>query len=268
MSVYARLNYNLNYAQFNGADTLSQNVINYLGNTSIFLSSWQVGDLSNATVTGYYQNPYQYTLASLSIYLTGLSTLANTNNTTYLYASNGAATLTNALNSLSPSIISFTTHTNNLSGVTRSSNTALYPDLNSALAVGRQMLSITNKTDSVQNNTPILGGFTSLYIANTLTPLSIAITNDYITLNTSIGLVGGNATSNISNSAMSNIISDVQNLQTLIDTQRTSDWTFYQNSLTVLQDYQTLLQFSNMGATQNSLIQVIGTPKLHSEIGY
>jgi hypothetical protein len=232
------------------------------------MSQWQIDDIANTAATGYYQNPYQYTLASLSIYLNGLATLANSNNTTFNVASDAANTLNLALNSLSPSIITFTTHTNNLSGVTTSSNRSQYPDLNSSLAVGRQMLNITNKSDGVQNNTPILGNFTSLYVGNTLSALNIAITNDYITLNNSISLVSGNATSNISNAAMNVIISDVQTLQTLIDTRRTSDWSFYQNSLSVLTDYQTELQFSNIGYTQNNLITLIGTPKLHSELGY
>lgn len=268
MSVYGRLGYNFNTSNFNGVDQLPSGVINYLGNTSIYLSQWQVGDLANSAVAGYYQNPHQYTLASLAIYLNGLYTLANTANITFTNATSNSNNLLPALINVSSSMISFTTHTNNLSGVTRSSNTALYPDLNSALGVGRQMLNITNQTDGVQNNTPILGNFTSLYIGNTINALSISITNDYITLNNSISIVSGNSVSNISDAAMNTIVSDVQSLQTLLDTTRTGDWSFYQNSLSVLQDYQTLLQFSNMGYTQNTLIMQIGTPKLHSEIGY
>lgn len=268
MSVYGRLGFNFNTSNFNGADQLSQGVINYLGNTNIQLSQWQINDLANNTVGGYYQNPHQYTLAALSIYLNGLYTLANTANITYTNATSNANNLLPALSNVSPSIISFTTHTNNLSGVTSSSNSALYPDLTSALAVGRQILNITNTTDGVQNNTPVLGNFTSLYIGNTINSLSISLSSDYITLNNSISLVSGNAVSNISDSAMNTIVNDVQTLQTLMDTQRTNDWTFYQNSLSVLQDYQTLLQFSNMGATQNSLISLIGTSKLHNDLGY
>jgi hypothetical protein len=268
MSVYGRLGYNFDSTQFNGADILSQGVLNYLGNTSTQLSSWQIDDMSNSVVNGYYQNPHQYTLASLSIYLDAIYTTANTANLTYSNAPDVSSALLPLLVSTSSSIISFTTHTNNLAGVTRSSNTALYPDLNSGLAIGRQILNITNTTDSIQNNTPILGNFTSLYTGNTLSSLNIAIINDYITLNNSISIVSGNAVSNISNSAMNLMISDIQSLQTLMDTRRSGDWTFYQNSLSVMQDYQAVLQFSNIGATQNSLITLIGTSKLHSRLGY
>lgn len=269
MSVYGRLGYNFDTTQFNGADVLSPGVINYVSNTNIQLSTWQINDLAAANVGGYYQNPHQYTLATLAIYLDGLTTLSNTSSVTYNVATDAANTLYTFLStSLPSSLISFTTHTNNLSGVTRSSDSSQYPDMSSALAVGRQILNLTNKTDGVQNNTPILGNFTSLYVGNTLSALSIAIVNDYVTLNNSINIISGNAYSNITNSAINVIISDVQTLQTLIDTRRTADASFYVNSLAVSKDYQKLLQFSNIGSTQNSLIQLVGTTKLHSDLGY
>lgn len=268
MSVYGRLGYNFNTTLFNGADQLTPGVINLLNNNDINLNQWQINDLANNNVGGYYQNPHNNNLANISIYLNGLYTIANTANIVFTNAPDTSNTLLSALTSISSSIISFTIHTNNLSGVTNSSNTALYPDLNSGLSVGRQMLNITNKTDSIQNNTPILGNFTSLYIGNNLTSLSVSLSNDYLTLNNSISLVSGNATSNISNSAMNLIVNDVQTLQSLMDTQRNNDCTFYQNSLSVLHDYQTISQFSHLGATQNSLISLIGTSKLHSELGY
>jgi hypothetical protein len=268
MSVYNRLGYNFDSTQFNGADILTPGVINLLNNTNINLSPWQINDLSNNTVGGYYQNPHQYTLATLSLYLDALSTLANTQFITYTNATNAANTLSATLSALSPSLINFTSHTNNLSGVTQSANSMAYPDLSSGLSVGRQMLNITNTTDGIQNNTPILGTFTSLYVGNTLSSLSITIKNDYITLNNSISIISGNSTSNITNAAMNVIVSDVQTLKTLVETRRNGDITFYTNSLAVLHDYQTLLPFSNMGATQNSLIKLIGTSKLHNAIGY
>ena len=95
-----------------------------------------------------------------------------------------------------------------------------------------------------------------------------AIYNDYNTLLNTIGIVSGNSTSNITDSQMNVFISDISTTQTIMDTQRNGDITFYTNSLSVMRDYQNLLQFTNLGATQNSLIQIIGTPKLHSDLGY
>jgi hypothetical protein len=135
------------------------------------------------------------------------------------------------------------------------------------MGVSTQILTITNKTDSVQNNVPILGNFTSLYIGPDLITSNTVIANDNITLLDTIYLdLDGNNASNITNSAMNVIISDVQTLKTLIDTRKNGDISFYVNSLAISNDYQTLLQFSNIGATQNSLIQLIGTDKLKNNL--
>jgi hypothetical protein len=77
-----------------------------------------------------------------------------------------------------------------------------FPDLSSGLTIGRQILQIVNKSDGVQNNTPILGNFTSLYIANTISESANTIRNDYIVLANSFS----GANSNISNSQMNTII--------------------------------------------------------------
>ena len=267
MSVYSRLGLSFDTTKFNGADQLTQNTINYLNQTSINLpNQWQLDDLSNSNVGGYYQNPHASILNNLTIVLNNFVVACNANTTTFTTANVTPNIVVLAASSALTSLSNFLTHTNNLSGVTRSSNTALYPDLNSGLAIGRQMLNITNKTDSVQNNTPILGNFTSLYIGPDLIKSNTAITNDYNTLLNTITVVGGNNTSNITDSQMNVFVSDIQTVQTLMDTRTNGDWTFYTNSLNVLSDYQTLLQFSNPGASQNSLFSLIATTKLQNDL--
>jgi hypothetical protein len=268
MSVYGRLNFTQGSANFNGADQLTQNTLNFISNTSINLNQWQIDELANNTVGGYYQNPHSNTLTNLVIVLNNFITTCNTSQTTFTYANTAPNVLIATASSTLTSISNFLTHTNNIAGVTNSSNTALYPDLNSALAVGRQMLNITNKTDSVQNNTPIIGNFTSLYVVSNINSGNNTIYGDYNKLLNTITVVGGNNVSNITDSQMNVFISDISSTQSIMDTQRNGDITFYTNSLGVLKDYQTLLQFTNLGATQNSLIQVIGTSKLHSKLGY
>ena len=261
MSVYDRLGYNFDTTQFNGADVLTPGVLNLLGNTSIGLSQWQINDIANNAVGGYYQNPYNDDLGVLSVFLAGIKVYANTES--YGYTNPDVAnTMGIVAESAEASLINFTNHTNNISGVTRTTNGTLYPDLNMALSIGRQMLNITNKSDAIQNNTPILGNFTSLYIANTLTYYTNTIVNDYITIQNSIS----GANSNLSSATMNTIIFDIESFQTLIDTRKNADISFYQNSYAVLNDYQTTSQFSNIGATQNSLITIIGTDKLKTDL--
>ena len=261
-SVYGRLGYNFDTVKFNGADKLTTGANNYLNNTNINLSQWQIDDMANQTVGGYYQNPHTSVLNNLVIVLTSFVETCNSNTTTFTEAQNTANDLVNVAISTISTISSFTTHTNRMSGIERSPDISLYPDLQSATAVGRQILTITNKTDSVQNNTPILGNFTSLYLGPDLQASYTTINNDKIILNNSIE----SNTSNISSNTMNTIISDVSYLQSMIGSRASSDIAFYTNSLSVIRDYQTVLQFSNIGANQNSLIQLIGTDKLKNNL--
>jgi len=261
MSIYARLGFNFDTAKFDGAYTLSPGVLNFLGNTSINLSQWQIDDISSNTVYGYFQNPHNDNLGVISVFVTGIASYANTIN--YNYNNTDLAnTMANVALSTYSSLQNFANHTNNLSGVTVSTDATLYPDLNLALAVGRQMLNITNKSDGVQNNVPILGNFTSLYIGPDLSAQANVLANDYIVLSNSFS----GANSNVSNATMNTIIFDIQTLQTLIDDRRNGDITFYTNSNEIMQEYFTVLQFSNLGATQNSLIELIGTDKLKEDL--
>jgi hypothetical protein len=168
-----------------------------------------------------------------------------------------------AASSAQTALSNFTNHTNNLSGVTNSSNTAAFPDYDSALSIGRQILQIVNKSDGVQNNVPILGNFTSLYIANTIIDSTTAIRNDYITLANSFS----GANSNISNSVMNTIIFDIQTFSNTVNNRVSSDITFYTNSYEIVNEYNYISQFSSLGATQNNLIEIIGTDKLKDDLG-
>lgn len=261
-SIYARLGFNFDTTNFNGDDTLTPGVQNYLSNSSINLSEWQIGDIANTAVGGYYENPYNDNLGELSVFITGINVYANTQ--AYGYNNPDLAnTMLASAQSAQTALTNFTNHTNNLSGVTRSSNTALYPDLNSGLNIGRQILQIVNKSDNVQNNTPILGNFTSLYIANTVTQYTNTIRNDYIILANSFS----GANSNISNSQMNTIIFDVQSFTNEVNSRTNSDISFYTNSYEVLNEYLYVSQFSNLGATQNNLIEIVGTDKLKDDLG-
>jgi hypothetical protein len=266
MGIFARLGYSGN-TQFNGADQLTPGVINLLNNQPQNLKQWQINDIANASATGYYQNPHNNNLGALAVFVTGIIGLSNTTTYNYNVNSSSANTMGSAASNAQSALTSFTTHTNNLSGVTNSSDSSLYPDLNSALNIGRQVLNITNQSDGIQNNIPIIGNFSSLYIGNTLTTLTNAIANDFITLSQSIGVdMSGNLTSNISNSAMNTITTDLTNLQTTLSTQQNADISFYQNSYGVAKDYTTTTQFNNLGATQNNLITLIGTTKLKTDL--
>jgi hypothetical protein len=265
-SIYNRLGYNFDTTKFGDDVDLTPSANNFLNNSSINLSQWQVDDIASATATGYYQNPYTSVLNNITIVLTGMAANCNTSAVTFNAAPTQANTLyTSVINTLT-AVSNFITHTNYISGVERSANTELYPDLNTALAVGRQVLSITNKADQTQNNVPVLGNFTSLYIRDDVNSTCNAVISGSITLGNSLYVEDGNTYSNISVTNINTIITDVNSLQSLLTTRRNGDISFWQNSLAIIRDYQTVLTFSSVGATQNSLLQIVGTTKLKTDL--
>ena len=265
-SIYNRLGYNFDTTKFGDDVDLAPGANNFLNNSSINLSQWQVDDIATSTATGYYQNPYSSVLSNMTVVLTGMAANCNTSSITFNVAPTQANTLYSSIINALTAVSDFTTHTNYISGVERSANTVLYPDLNTALSIGRQVLSLTNKADQTQNNVPVLGNFTSLYIRDDVDSRSNAIIIDSRTLGNSLYVEDGNTYSNISVSSINTIITDVNSLQTLLATRRNGDINFYQNSLAIVRDYQTVLTFSSVGDTQNSLLQIVGTTKLKTDL--
>jgi hypothetical protein len=265
-SIYGRLGYNFDSTKFGDDVNLSSGATNFLNNSSINLSQWQVDDIASASTSGYYTNPYSSILSRLTVVLTGMAANCNTSSITFDTADAQANTLSSSISGALSAVSGFSTHTNCISGVERSANTCLYPDLNTALSVGRQVLSLTNKADQTQNNVPVLGNFTSLYISDDINSSSNNIFRDSIILSNSLYDMDGNTYSNISVSSINSIITDVNSLQNLLNTRKNSDISFYQNSLAIVQDYQKVLTFSNVGDTQNSILQIVGTPKLKNDL--
>jgi len=265
-SIYNRLGYNFDTTKFGDDVNLAPGANNFLNNSSINLSQWQVDDIATSTATGYYQNPYSSVLNNITIVLNGMAANCNISSITFNVAPIQANTLYSSIVNALTAVSDFTTHTNYISGVERSANTVLYPDLNTALSIGRQVLALTNKSDQTQNNVPVLGSFTSLYIRDDVDSRSNAIIIDSRTLGNSLYVEDGNTYSNISISSINTIITDVNSLQTLLATRRNGDINFYQNSLAIVRDYQTVLTFSSVGDTQNSLLQIVGTTKLKDDL--
>jgi hypothetical protein len=255
MSVFGRLGYDYNSAAFGSAiDFTDGEKQFYTGQT--FLYQWQIDDLAANTVSGYFQNPLSNNLSSLisvtnTIYITA-------NNIAIAYAgidptlSSAANTLIATANSLIGEINSFTSHTDNLSNVTQSPNKLTTPDYQSALAVGRQVLTIVNQTDKLQNNAPVLGNFTSLTIGDTLSSNLVTLTNDAATMNVSP-----------TPASINTIIQHVQGSYSVLNQRRTGDVSFYQKSVALVKDFSTITQFNNLGVVSSYLINTyIGTPKL------
>jgi hypothetical protein len=259
MSVFSRLGYTFDSTQFGTAANFTDGEkLMYTGQTS--LKQWQIDDLANSTVSGYFQNPLTSTLSSLSSITSTIYITANSMSAAYISSNPTLASASNTLvltaNTLINEIPTFTTHTNYLSGVSVSPDKSLYPDYQAGLAIGRQVLTIVNQTDSLQNNAPILGNFTSLTLGPSLANGVVTLTSDAATMN-----VAPTA------AAINTIIQHVQTLYNSINQRRTGDVSFYQNSIALVKDFNTITQFNNLGVTSTYLLNnLIGTPKIIADL--
>ena len=267
MSVFGRLNYNFDSAKFGANNELTDGQKLSLNYPSP-LYTWQASDLSGSSVGNYFQNPHSANLTLMTSYTNELLTYSNTQSVTYNVAPIEANTLNALANNLLIEISSFTDHTNRMSGATESTNKLTIPDYQIAMSIGRQVLQICNQVDGVQNNAPILGNFTSLAIVSDVSNSVIQLLSSKNTLNASLTLVGGNTYSNISRASMNTIIASAQTAFNLLNSRRVGDTTFYTNSIAVIQDYNTILQFSNLGVNSSYLIKDlnIGTTKLQNDL--
>ena len=263
MGVFNRLGYTFDSTKFGDGNSFTAGQAQLLNSPSP-LKAWQADDLINVAATGYYQNPHSANLTILTTLVNGLSANSNTSSITFTNASWSANNLKANANTLLSEITSFTDHTNRISGVTQSSNVASLPDYQTAMTIGRQVLTITNQIDGVQNNTPLLGNFTSLAIGGDISNTITILTRDLATLNTSITT----GVSSISSATMNTIVADVQAAYNLLNARRVGDTNFYLNSLYLVNDYNKVSQFNIVGVNSKYLINTlnIGTDKLKNNL--
>ena len=137
------------------------------------------------------------------------------------------------------------------------------PHYKTAMGVGKMLSYLTYQTDGVQNNSPIMGSFTSITLGNTLNSLSNTLS--YWTANIANSFTGN--TSNISLTNAQTLQNTANQLANLMVYYPTQDTQFYQNSKNVASDYTTVSQFSQIGSTESFLLNnYIGTPKIKSRI--
>lgn len=261
----ANFDYSFDISKFGDAINLTPESQQTLNNTPIFISDWQIDELKSnnmVTLSDHFQNPTTLLCSTLTTTLHAMSTVISpitfTNDITI------QTQLNTNINNCIIEISKFKAHTDNISGVATASGYT-NPSYTKIISTGRQLLIIAANIDGMANTLPVLGNFTSLYINDDLTSNNTTLNNDIITLTNSID--SPNNTSNISNSSAAMIISDVQKLSTLISTRRIADTNFYQNSLNIINHYNFLTTFSNMGPTQQHIINnLVGTPSLKAKI--
>ena len=281
-TLFSRLNYT--FTDPNSViSPLSNNVKRTLDGMPKMLEPWQAEDLATSNTGGYFVNPCanittniwttSNTLVSVannvqgSGNLTGLWTQIHT---TLSYISNSSTGNTQAGD--------FLAHTNRISGVTSidvsaDQGVANLPHYETATQTGKALISLIYQTDGVSNNAPIMGNFTSLFVANDLIVI-------YNTLSTYANIVNNSITttidpltflpintSNLTYNVVNSIATTANSANSIFYERRVHDEQFFKNSSDLLIDYKKVRGIGNSGQAESFLIEnFIGSNKLLSRL--
>jgi hypothetical protein len=287
-SIFSRLGYNFTDTNSDIIE-FSDKVVSHLNALPTLVNTWQQEDIATSNTGGYFVNPLESITTNIrNTSNTIIPLLSSAAQTSALQGSTG--TITSLFASMNANLISisgntgnnFIAHTDRISGVAPFSSTedpSEFPYYKIAIATGKVMVYLTHQSDGITNSAPILGSFTSLFVGDELQTVLDTVSTYTNTINTSITytttLLGTppntyiytTKTSNLSLATVQAMNNNVSYIIDTMNTRRTHDETFYQNSRAVLDDYNTVRQFSNMGETQDQLIQnYIGSDKLLSRV--
>jgi len=253
--VYTTLGYNFNDP--NGYITeLSDSTQTHLSNQPAFISSWQAQDIVSGLASNnanYYQNPVGGVISLIKTNADLISTIITSNTVASL------SDVSDIANSLSITASSFLNHTNRISGVTTFAGDTTVPYYITAMSYGKTAMYIVNQTDGISNNSPILGSFTSLLVTSQINFYSNTVSFAANTITTGVSA----NTTTLTVSQINQIYSDLSNTNTFLANRQSSDVTFFTNLQAMVNNYNNVRQFSNLGDTANYLItNFIGTPHL------
>lgn len=251
----------------------SANTINNIKYMPPLLDDWQITDIENNDYGGYYQNPVSNvtisiwdTANTLNISATGVksngSLYPTVNTIIDLCLSNTRSILYNVCTVTANSYLYLT---NRLSNVTPVGNDTTTPHYSTSLGVGQMLVYLTNQTDGVQNNAPIIGSFTSVMIANTLTSLYNDFSNNATIFINSIN----GSVSNISLSQAQSLENAANSVNETMRKYYNDNVLFYHNSYQVMMEmsHAQTLSSKKLGETEKMLLNnYIGTSKLTSRI--
>jgi hypothetical protein len=281
-TLFSRLNYT--FTDPNSViSPLSNNVKRTLDGMPKMLEPWQAEDLATSNTGGYFVNPCAN--ITLSIWASSNNLVSVANNvqgsgnltglwtqihTTLSYISNSSTGNTQAGD--------FLEHTNRISGVTSidvsaDQGVANLPHYETATQTGKALISLIYQTDGISNNAPIMGNFTSLFVANDLIVI-------YNTMSTYANIVNNSITttidpmtflpintSNLTYSVVNSIATTANSANSIFYERRVHDEQFFKNSTELLTDYKKVRGIGKSGQAESFLIEnFIGSDKLLSRL--
>jgi hypothetical protein len=272
-SIFDSLGYNYTPSA-NEVSDFSPEVIKSLDSLPPLLDEWQYEDLKNNDIatTNYLVNPVK--IISESIRSKCLSIIAACSNPDDPANSVGNLVGVNSAASFvqSNSGPNFIAHTDRISGLVEpNENTSDLPHYDLAIGMAKTVMMIVYQADGIQNNAPMIGSFTSLFIEEDLQDKLELINNYPEIIETSIEQVtetiGENTfvyyTSTLTTEEIQDIANDITSITTLFNTRRIHDENFYANTTILLEKFEEMKRYKDLGETENNLVNnFIGTDRL------
>jgi hypothetical protein len=265
MSLYSDLGLNFDVTKFGDALDPNQNIKenNYYVRPPI--TKWQYDAIINKQVskTNYLQNPVGEIVTTLQ---TGIYSFYQTVNTYNFYLQTYPGSGSSLLSTIRPlawnlsnTCNSFFNHTQRLSGLQNSTNTAL-PDFYSASGLGRTVSPILAKFEGVANNVPVLGSMTSLFVKDDLLIYSTDITSGYNQALSSLYLFTpgvGNPyyTTSLTETQISLLQDSIQRANTFMAQREQHDIAFFGKIIELSNNYTEMMKYSGLGDLEAYLIK-------------
>lgn len=238
---------------------------------------WQTQDISDSNVGSYNQNPLGTISTSIAV---TANLIMNLRSTIEIYDNVGVdsimANVANAANNLISTMNAFKDHTDRISGVTSygdyiteagSTIATTKPFKDTVKGNARSLMYIIYQTDGISNTAIMNGALTSLFTGPEANTYSNTLTTYKTTVNSSIYISSPNIKSTLTSTQANTINTGINEMITFFDTRRTHDETFFTNMKTMVSDYKTVRQFSDMGESETTLVNnYTGTSKLLTRI--
>ena len=265
MTLYTNLELNFDVTKFGDALDPNANIKenNYYVRPPIM--KWQYDAIVNKQTanTLYLQNPVANVVTSIQTGIYGFyQTINNYNFYLQTYPGAGASflpTIRPLAWNLSNTCNSFFNHTQRLSGLQSSTNTAL-PDFYSASGLGRTVSPILAKFEGVANNVPVLGSMTSLFVKDDLLVYSAQVASAYNSVLNSITLYTpplGSAyyTSSLSDSEISGFVDVISRANTFMAQRQQHDINFFGKITELSNNYTEMMKYSGLGDLEAYMIK-------------
>ena len=271
-TLFQKLGYN--YSDPHGdISEFSANTKAHLDAIPSLIEDWQTQDISDSNVSGYNQNPLGTISTTIAV---TANLIMNLKSTIEIYDNVGVestmANVANAANNLISTMTAFKDHTDRVSGVTSyadfiteagSTIATTKPFKDTVKGYARSLMYIIYQTDGISNTAIMNGSLTSLFTGPEANTYSNTLTTYKTTVNSSIYFSSPNIKSTLTATQANTINTGINAMITFFDTRRTHDETFFTNMKTMVNDYKTVRQFSDMGESETTLVNdYTGTSKL------